>query len=655
MLRRAYSFLNVKALDGDQRIIAGVATTPTPDRDGDIVEPLGVSFKNPLPLLLYHNSQKPVGWVKFKKPTAEGIDFEAHLPTVDEPGVVRDRIEEAWQSLKHGLLGAVSIGFRSIEDSINKETGGFRFLKSEVMELSLVAIPAQPDARIHTIKALDIGLPAASGEALESSQPNTPRARGTGAVYLTRRELPTVKTYSEQIKGFEATLAAKVEERDAIQAKAADEGRTKDASEKEAFKTLGEEIESINEEIADLRVLEANNKKAAVAVSGETATAASTVRGGTSVIRVSKEAKPGIRFARFAMCVAASKGSRADALALAKEAYPDEIEIHNFIQKTAVGAATTANGQGPLLQYTDFMGDFVEYLRPAMILGQFGQNGIPGLRRVPFNVRVATQTVGGSGYWVGQGLPKPLTKGTFSTITLDFHKLATISVLTEEEVRFANPSAEAKVRDDLRDAIAARADIDFLDPANAGTSGVKPASITNAVIATAVSGTDADAVRVDFKNLMSAFITANITPSSAVLIMGAQIALNLSLMLNALGQREFPDITMTGGKLFGVPVIVSEHLTSLGSPSTGMIVLVNASDIYLADDGGVSVSASGEASLEMLDGTLLQDGTAGTGASLVSLWQNNLLGLKAEQYITWKKRRSAAAQYLSPVAYTPTT
>jgi HK97 family phage prohead protease len=250
MLRRAYSFLNVKSLNGDQRIIAGVATTPTPDRDGDIVEPLGVSFKNPLPLLLYHNSQKPVGWVKFHKPTAEGIEFEAHLPTVDEPGVVRDRIEEAWQSLKHGLLGAVSIGFRSLEDSINKETGGFRFLKSEVMELSLVAIPAQPDARIHTIKALDIGLPTASGEASESSQSNTPRARGTGAVYLTRRESPTVKTYAEQIKGFEATLAAKVEERDAIQAKAAGEGRTKDASEKEAFKTLGEEIESINEEIA---------------------------------------------------------------------------------------------------------------------------------------------------------------------------------------------------------------------------------------------------------------------------------------------------------------------------------------------------------------------------------------------------------------------
>src|SRR6185295_19684311 len=135
----------------------------TPDRMGDVIEPLGVHFKNPLPLLLYHNSQKPVGWVKFFKPTKDGIEFEAKLPTIDEPGTVRDRIEEAWTSIKTGLLAGVSIGFRPIEEAFNKETNGYRFLKTEVLELSLVAIPAQPDARIETIKSLDIGCPAASG------------------------------------------------------------------------------------------------------------------------------------------------------------------------------------------------------------------------------------------------------------------------------------------------------------------------------------------------------------------------------------------------------------------------------------------------------------------------------------------------------------
>jgi hypothetical protein len=43
-MNRAYSILTVKAVEEDQRIIRGMATTPSPDRVGDIVEPLGVKF-----------------------------------------------------------------------------------------------------------------------------------------------------------------------------------------------------------------------------------------------------------------------------------------------------------------------------------------------------------------------------------------------------------------------------------------------------------------------------------------------------------------------------------------------------------------------------------------------------------------------------------
>ena len=50
-MNRAYSILEIKTVSDDQRIITGTATTPSPDRVGDVVEPLGVKFKNPLPLL----------------------------------------------------------------------------------------------------------------------------------------------------------------------------------------------------------------------------------------------------------------------------------------------------------------------------------------------------------------------------------------------------------------------------------------------------------------------------------------------------------------------------------------------------------------------------------------------------------------------------
>ena len=90
-MNRAYSVLDVKSVDTEKRIIRGTATTPTPDRMGDIVEPLGVEFKNPMPLLWQHQSDKPVGTVKFDKPTKNGITFVAQLAQIDEPGTLKDR------------------------------------------------------------------------------------------------------------------------------------------------------------------------------------------------------------------------------------------------------------------------------------------------------------------------------------------------------------------------------------------------------------------------------------------------------------------------------------------------------------------------------------------------------------------------------------
>jgi hypothetical protein len=81
-LNRAYSFLEVKSVSEDLRVITGIATTPTPDRYGDIVDPLGVKFKNPMPLLWQHKSAEPVGTVRFSKATKDGIEFEAKLPHV---------------------------------------------------------------------------------------------------------------------------------------------------------------------------------------------------------------------------------------------------------------------------------------------------------------------------------------------------------------------------------------------------------------------------------------------------------------------------------------------------------------------------------------------------------------------------------------------
>ena len=166
MLNRAYSLLEVKAVteEGDFYVVRGTATTPTPDRVNDVIEPLGATFAETLPLLWQHQSDKPVGLAQFEKPTRKGIKFVARLPIVKEVGALRDRIEEAVQSIRYRLVAAVSIGFRAIGDEVERiQNGGLRFLKTEILELSLVTIPAQAEATITSIKSIDTQLRAASG------------------------------------------------------------------------------------------------------------------------------------------------------------------------------------------------------------------------------------------------------------------------------------------------------------------------------------------------------------------------------------------------------------------------------------------------------------------------------------------------------------
>lgn len=162
MQNRAYSVLEIKSVDEDRRTIRGIATTPTVDRVGDIIDPMGVKFANPLAFLWQHQHDKPIGSVKFDKPTADGITFEAEIAKSDEPGTLKDRLDEAWQSIKAGLVRAVSIGFRPIEYSF-MDNGGIRFSETEVFELSAVTIPANADAIITSVKSIDAALRKAAG------------------------------------------------------------------------------------------------------------------------------------------------------------------------------------------------------------------------------------------------------------------------------------------------------------------------------------------------------------------------------------------------------------------------------------------------------------------------------------------------------------
>lgn len=138
----------VKALQsGGERIIEGWATTSREDLVGDVVVPEGCKYTLPLPLLFNHDHGQPIGAVLSATVTRAGIRVRAKLTE----GIAKG--EEVWRLLLDGALNAVSIGFKAL-DATRLPNGGQRFDSWTLLELSVVAVPCNPDARISIGKSM---------------------------------------------------------------------------------------------------------------------------------------------------------------------------------------------------------------------------------------------------------------------------------------------------------------------------------------------------------------------------------------------------------------------------------------------------------------------------------------------------------------------
>jgi uncharacterized protein len=152
-IQRASTLLTIRSANEDLREISGIASTPTPDRYGDIVDPLGCKFATPLPLLVGHDHHKSVGSVVLGAANRTGIAFKAVIAKIEQDGPLKQACDDAWQSVKAGLLRSVSIGFRPLA-SEPLQGGCVRYTSWEWLELSLVAVPANADALITDMREL---------------------------------------------------------------------------------------------------------------------------------------------------------------------------------------------------------------------------------------------------------------------------------------------------------------------------------------------------------------------------------------------------------------------------------------------------------------------------------------------------------------------
>lgn len=775
MNNRAYTWLEVRAVDEEKRIIEGIATTPLQARDGDILETAGIQFKLPIPFLYRHKD--PFGNVIKADVSNKGIAVRIQAGAAG----ISQAVDEQWNLVKSGLVRGLSIAWVPIQEVYDKEINGYRIMKSEWLELSAVPVGSDPNAMITAVRSADdesllecgirtatsfgnlplyerdyawdasaaksavakwassdgsgdkdkmdwpkyrkaffwydpstadsfggyklpfatvtdgkltavprgiesaagvmqgamggVNIPETEREAVKnhiaryygkmastfnddtivapwnkkeapvpaSGKPGTKPTTKPGVTGKRKQKDGSMKSFDTQIQEFETELTNVRSQMNELMENST-EGVLEGDSAKQ-YDLLTEQSSTLRANIRRLQAHKENSEDgAAVPVVTPTRQIAPVQRQVVQEVKQAEKdpARKGIGVARMVIALVQARGNHYLAADLAKQHYKDMPEVGLALRAAVDAGDTTTSGWASQLvpAAQQMQNEFIDLLRPATLIGR-----IPGLRRVPFNVAVPLQSGGGTYNWVGEAKPKPVTKPAFESATLRWAKAAGIIVITRELARFSSPAAETIIRNELVKGTSQFLDGQFIDDAVTATAD-HPASILNGVSGEAPSGTTAEAFRFDMSVLISAFIADNQDPTMAVLLMSATTAMRLALMRNALGNREFPDINIKGGSIDGIPAVVSE---SVGT----RVVLVNADDILVADDGVINIDVSEQATVEMSSTPLGGEESPVDGTVMKSLWQNNLVGLRVETFMTWKRARTSSVAWLDDVAYAP--
>ena len=129
---------------GDNDIATATISTAGRDREGDEIVSSGVDvqnyLRNPIVLFAHDYQSLPVG-------RATNVDKGRDSLTASwqwaEGDPFAERVKNCWQQ---GMLNAVSVGVRPKEVETLPGGGGVRILTSELLEFSVVPVPANADA-----------------------------------------------------------------------------------------------------------------------------------------------------------------------------------------------------------------------------------------------------------------------------------------------------------------------------------------------------------------------------------------------------------------------------------------------------------------------------------------------------------------------------
>jgi HK97 family phage major capsid protein/HK97 family phage prohead protease len=663
-----------------------VLSDATPDRFGDIVEVDGWEFanfiKNPV-ALFSHRADFPIGtWANIRKQ-----DKALRGNLILAPKGISPRIDEIRGLVEAGILRAVSVGFKPLAsrpvDPTRNDPFGMTpqiYTKSELVECSLVSIPANPNA-LAVAKSLKI---SPETQQLVFAKSGNEKTRDVSASARTlaksgREGLRASAAKSGEtrpvVKGQTMLLSKRIEDGEKFLGQLREQlqdhlstvdDQNPDDSAMAVTEELNVKISNAERNLGNLRAAE---QRLASTNAGDRGDRGGDPRGSTAFTQ--PEHRPvgaGPRPFSFtpkkmtALDYLFRQGV-IEAFAHAKRRSIEETRqiiygndectkaYVDYCQRAASAAAmTTVTGWAAELVQQVY-GDFLQILVPTSVMPNLANLGLAltfgRAGRIVIPSRSATPSLAGS--FVGEGQPIPVRQGAFTTQTLTPKKLGVITSYTREMDEHSIPAIEGVLRDSVAIDTGVAIDAVLMD-ANPATA-IRPAGLRNGVTGlTPTAGGGFNALVGDIKQLAGALLTATAGHIRVgVFLINPQQALSISLIQPPAAATPLFPFTeeVAAGRLRSFRLITS------GNVPLGTVIALDAADFVTVGSEAPRFEVSDQATLHFED-TAPTDITGGTPSPAVpvrSMFQTDSIALKLVWPLNWTLRRPNMVSWVTGVTW----
>ena len=618
-----------------------VMSDATVDRYGDVIEPDGWDLKNFRlnPIALFgHDSSLPVGiW---KNVRVDNGSLVGNLELL--PAGRSERVDEIRAFVETGMLRAVSVGFRPIDaEAMPGNTGGIRYLESELVECSLVSIPANPNA-LQVAKSLNLSSDAqrlifgkSADEIERLVRRGSPGKPAAPHVHTRKNGMPTL---SERIVDAQ-TEVTQLEDQ-------LNDHIKQDDPDAIVTEELSGRLENKKTALGAL-------KRAETALAGKAGAGDGDRGQRRTPAQAAKRSEPKDAIIRSAVVQVLAHIEKRSLMDVLTGRYQDDESVKTMLDITTKAASapanTTTSGWAAELVQTATL-DFIDTLVASSVYpvlrakgGQFtfGRNGV-----VNIPARSATPSVAGS--FVGQGAPIPVRQAGFSATSLTPRKMAVITTFTREIAQKSTPDIEQVLRTAIQEDTGVAIDTVLLDT-NAATA-IRPAGLRYGVTGLTPTANGGFAALVaDLKGLVGALIASSSgNIRLPVWVMNPVQALSISLTQNAAGDFPFA-ADLKNGTLLGYPVAQSATVP------LGTVSLVDAADFFTATGDEPQFEVSDQAVLHMEDTAPAQISATGTpntvAAPIRSMFQTDSIALRMIMDLNWAMRRAGMVAFVAGVTW----